>query len=95
MKSIEALYDDNAFLQILEYISNKNLLPFDDYRQEVFLYLYDNEYRESDLRKIADKIAKRMKRRQIKEHHYSFNEDIDSDEDDYPSVLWEDRHVIA
>ena len=92
--TIEALYEDSDYIEYLLTLSRKNLLQFDDYRQEVFLYIA--EHNSSDPRKVAKRIAMRIRRKQIKESHISIEDFGDSVSDnDYLSVLWEDRHAIA
>ncbi len=39
---IEQLYEDQKYNQRLVELAGKNLLPFDDYRQEVFTWLSEN-----------------------------------------------------
>jgi len=97
VKTLEALYVDSAFNEQLTELSEKNLLPFDDYRQEVFLYLAENGIMSgSDLRRIAKRIAMRMRRKQVKEQSVSLDAIGDfSYDDEFPSVLWEDNHIIA
>lgn len=92
--TVEALYEDDDFNDTLLMQSRKNLLPFDDYRQEVFLHLLEEPT--NDVVKAAQRIAKRMKRKQIREATVSLDALGDNLPDtDYPSVLWEDRHVVA
>ena len=96
MLDIEELYENRQFEEYLSKIASKNLLDFDDYRQAVFteiLQLQCNTAQEC--KRSAWRVRERMKTYDMRERHYSFNEHWDSDEDDYASVLWEDRHVIA
>ena len=68
---LEALYEDNSYNQFLVRLAGKNLLEFDDYRQEVFMWLAENG---GDVHKAADRVAKRMKRQAMKDYHLSMPE---------------------
>jgi hypothetical protein len=90
--NIESLYEDLEYNNYLVRLAGKNLLPFDDFRQEVFLHLIESG---GDPKKAAGRIAKRMQREDKKHRAYSFDDNRDSDDTEYNSVLWEDRHVLA
>lgn len=91
---IDALYADEYYTEYLESLASKNLLPFDDYRQEVFLELLEHG---GAPRPVAKKIAMRMRRRQIREGNtFSIDEEWDAiPDEECVSVLWEDRHTIT
>ena len=96
MIQVEELYESGAFQDFLVYTGGKSLLDFDEYRQSVFLEIVEKGADSlHDCKKAAWRVAKRMKKTQHRQYAYSFDEDSDSDDSDYPSVLWEDRHVIA
>ena len=87
---IEQLYDSQKYNQRLVDLAGKNLLPFDDYRQEVFLWLIENG---GDPWKAAKRIAMRMKRKQIRDDTVSL-EALGGASNDHDGVLWEELHVI-
>lgn len=88
---LELLFEDQEFNQYLVKLAGKNLLSFDDYRQEVFLYLAESN---DDARKVAKRIAMRMRRRQIKDQSIAY--DVLGDSVSFiDAILWEDRHVLA
>lgn len=92
--TIDELYEDPKFTDKLLILSKKNLLPFDDFRQEVFLELTETLNPEID--KVAQKVAKRMKRIQRREACISLDAyGEETGDGDYNSVLWEDRHVLV
>ncbi|MDC7125765.1 MAG: hypothetical protein PQJ46_09365 [Spirochaetales bacterium] len=67
---IEKLYLDESFDEILLNFARRDFLSFDDFKQEVFTYLLENP--SGDFKKTADKIAKRMSRKNAKEKAVSF-----------------------
>jgi hypothetical protein len=92
--NLETLYEDETYNDYLVTLSRKNLIPYDDFRQEVFANLI--ELPKQDIHLLAKKIAMRMMRADIKQRAdsldvlgYSFNPD------DSLSVLWEARHVLV
>ena len=95
--NIETLYENKTFDAFInELCIKRRINEPDDFRQDVFLELIEKgeSWDISDAKKIADRIAQKVKRRQIKESAYSFNEQIDSTADSV-SVLWEDNHLIG
>ena len=95
--TLEALCDDDKFCDRLLVLSRKNLIPFDDFRQDVLLYVA--EYPKADTDKAAMRIAKRMRRQQIRGAAVSLDAlgAIGDDRLDEPpaSLLWEDRHFLT
>ena len=96
MTDITDLYDDEQFNDELLRLAQKNLLPFDDYRQEVFLHLIEHKHPAAQSRQVAKKIAMRMRRKQIREATVSLvTEEYGGDDSaDAASMLWEDRHIL-
>lgn len=91
--TVAELYDDGDYNDELVRLAGKNLLEPDEYRQEVFLYLI--EHSGADPRLAAKRIAMRMGRKQQREYAVSLDQMGDVDDTEAPSVLWEDRHVVA
>lgn len=95
--SIDELYADNAFNDFLVYTANKNLLEFDDYKQDVFLEIIESGADcERLYKRAAWRVRDRNKKKEIKNKTISvdaFGDAFLSDELD--SVLWEDNHTIA
>ena len=88
--------NDELERALLKEARNKRIHEFDDFKQDVFLYMLENDQEDISIdsaKKIANKIAHRIKRRQILETTLSFDENRDSI-DFNDSCLWEDRHVI-
>ena len=92
--TLEALCEDERFHDRLLVLSRKNRIPFDDFRQDVLLYVA--EYPSADTDKAAKRIAMRMRRQQIRESAVSLDAaGIDRAEDQPASLLWEDRHFVV
>jgi hypothetical protein len=89
---LNALYSDDKYNEYLVKLAGQNLLSFDDFRQEVFLYLSEHT---SDARKSAKRIAMRMRRSNIKLATVSLDQIGEVSESDGYAMLWEDRHVFA
>lgn len=95
MLSIEALYEEEEYNDYLVMLASKNLIEFDDFKQDVFVNILEEEdVNRKKCMLIADKIAKRTKRKNMRDYAYSLDEERDSYPEDAPSVLWEDNHVI-
>ena len=108
MFSIEALYTDKKFNDLLKMLARKKSLTedFEDLRQEVFVELCEYECQS---RKAADGIAQRVTQRLYRERlkgidengdarRYSYDENRDYWRGDIDgkcrSVLWEDNHIV-
>jgi hypothetical protein len=61
---IVELYEDEQFNNLLEVIAQrKNICPYDDFRQDVFLEIIERGYSDRDqFRKAAERIASRYYR---------------------------------
>jgi hypothetical protein len=91
---VEKLYFDESFRELLFNLARKNLLPFDDYRQEVFASLSENQ--KSDAIKEAKRIAMRMARKQQKQNYTPLSY-VDGflPSKENRSELWENSHVLV
>lgn len=78
---LEELYEDSNFNQSLVRLAVMHLLPFDEYRQEVFLYLLEHDINPL---KAAHRIADRMKYRN--DNSRSASIDPIENDDEYESV---------
>ena len=94
---VEELYADSDFTDMLVRISAKNLLDFDDFRQSVFLEIIESGCKTlHECKQAAWRVRHRIQKDNIKHQAYSIDEEWDAASDEeYPSVLWEDRHVLA
>lgn len=91
---IEDLFTDDEYNQLLVKLAGRNLLSFDDYRQEVFSYLV--EHSTVSPRKAAHRIASKMKYWDMKIKSVSLDQIGESESlADRDVILWEDRHVLA
>jgi len=97
MFTVEELYTNDEYIDFLIVLTRKRMIDeFDDFRQDVFLYMLEDgasTFSMKNAKLIADKVAQRTKRKQIRSAHYSLIDNIDYD-DDYASVLWEDRNIV-
>jgi len=93
---LENLYEDDYFNRYLVMLANKNMLEFDDFKQDVFLDITETSCgNKHKCELIADKIAKRIKRYNIKHYSYSLDENRDSYSEDSISPLWEDNNILG
>jgi predicted RNA-binding protein Jag len=72
---IEELYEQEEYNNYLVMLANKNMLEFDDFKQDVFLDIIDSRaHTEKQYSLIADKIAKRTKRKNMREYMVPMDE---------------------
>ncbi len=90
--NLEALYESEAYNDYLITLSRKNLVPFDELRQEVFTSLLETP--RQDIYKLAKNTAMQMKRADIRLRTISLDCLACNFEDSF-SVLWEARHVLV
>lgn len=97
-KHVEDLYDDNEFDEYIVTIARKSLLDYDELKQEIFLSLTEaTERTHPECRLIADKVCKRMKRKQMRESTVSLDEliengyDLSDYEADQRSIRYHDN----
>jgi hypothetical protein len=90
---LEELYSNDDYNQKLVQLANKNLLPFDDYRQEVFVYMM--EHPNTSPKRAAERVAAKMKYWDMKQSTISLDQFGDGAHGEIDAVLWEDRHVLA
>lgn len=91
--TIESLYFDEPFDNMILDFARRDFLSFDDLKQEVFSCLITHP--KADRRKAVNRIAMRMRRAQAKHDALNIDE-IDAYRTSRTSTeLWEDCHVIA
>ena len=92
-ESLENLYFDIDFDDYIVRMAKKNLLEYDDFKQEVFLEITEAKARTlKECETIVPRIAMRMRRAQIKEAHTSLDAMVEDgadfeDDRDYSTVL--------
>ena len=108
MFSIEALYTNKRFNNLLKMLAKKKTLmdDYEDFKQSVFVDICEYECKTRvNAEKCAQKVAQKMYReRELlfddegNSLRYSFDEDRDSWNNDIDgnssSVLWEDNHRV-
>jgi hypothetical protein len=98
MINANRLYHDSDFNDFLITNARRNLLGRSDYIHEVFAEMIEESAQTmQDAKRAAWRVAKRMKKYDERERHYSYIDgyDIGPDETADPeSVLWEDNHVL-
>ena len=96
MITIEELYSDNEFNDLLVYNAGKNYLEFDEFKQDVFFEIIDKKCKTMrDCKRAVWRVRERSKKKNILNYMYSFDEDRDSyNNEELNSVLWEDCHVL-
>jgi hypothetical protein len=95
--NIETLYLSDSFNDYLLTLSIKRRIKErDDFVQNVFLELVSIKeiWSVTSAKKIADKVAQRAKRKQIRDDCFSIIENIDGSTEAGVSVLWEDNHIL-
>jgi len=97
---IEALYDDDAFNDLLiGYAAKRGIYSFDDYKQDVFLAIVDSGAKTvKQCSMIADKVAKRYSRSDSGADimHYVYADDdgnTESDDEIMGRLIYQGRAV--
>lgn len=108
---LKDLYQNKDFEKCLKrFVRIRRLHSLDDFKQDVFTeILFEGKAGDispEEAKKIADKVAQRIKENEINNKAFSlrdndedtlsplYNADLDYDPDP-DSVLWEDNHVFA
>ena len=88
---LKDLYENKAFNNELKILANKNYLPIDDLKQEVFVAILEKP--SADVHALARAVAMKAQRKSIKDNltNSSYNDNIDYMPDDYKEPILEDE----
>ena len=98
---LENLYFDKPFDDYIAYLASKNLLDYDDLKQDVFLEITEAKARtREECMKVARRVKERSKAAQIRESHTSLDEMIDNgfdmaDDRNYGGVWYHDGSRLS